>query len=149
MKNDFHSRVAPANERGCTLWTGSVDKDGYGLFWFNKRLVRAHRHAYQSAAGQEPGPLFVLHRCDTPGCVNPDHLFLGTAADNAKDRNDKKRQASGEAFPVGAGRRVVTEAMVREIRASTERECDLVRRLGLDQATVNHIRHRRSWGHVE
>ena len=90
----------------------------------------------------------VLHRCDRPGCVNPAHLFLGGAAANAKDRNDKGRQAKGEVFALKPGRRVVTEELVREIRASKERECDLVRRLGLDQATVNHIRHRRSWKHV-
>ncbi len=135
---------------GCLMWRGSVDKDGYGLFQPpGGKLARAHRAAYREATGEDPGRLMVLHRCDRPGCVNPAHLFLGSAAANAKDRNSKGRQAKGEMFPEKAGRRVVTEELVREIRASTERECDLVRRLGLDQATVNHIRHRRSWRHVK
>lgn len=145
---NFFDRVEVNDETGCHIWKGPKDKDGYGLFWNHKKLVRAHRLAFERAYGIYPGKLFVLHRCDVPSCVNPDHLFLGTAMDNAQDRNKKKRQAKGESFPLRTKRRSVTEEIVREIRGSNERECEIVRRLKLPQSTVNHIRLRRSWKHV-
>lgn len=74
----------------------SRDRAGYGYFSIKAKTVKAHRIAWQVAKGEIPNGLCVLHRCDNPGCVNPGHLWLGTSADNNRDRNAKGRQASGE-----------------------------------------------------
>ena len=73
----------------CWEWTASKDKDGYGLFHFNRKQVRAHRFAF--GLDNIPKGMAVCHTCDNPGCVNPDHLFLGTNLDNTQDMISKGR----------------------------------------------------------
>ena len=80
----------------CWLWTGAREEKGYGHFAVNGRPVRAHRFSYEMLVWPIPDGLFVLHRCDQPGCVNPDHLFLGTTDDNMLDMVLKGRSAHGE-----------------------------------------------------
>lgn len=76
---------------GCIVYTGYRDKDGYGRVGGDER--RAHRLAYTELVGPIPDGMLVCHRCDNPPCVNPDHLFLGTAKDNMQDKHKKKRNA--------------------------------------------------------
>lgn len=88
----FWSQVHPEALSGCWLWHGrDGGTRGYGKY--NGRW--AHRVAYERAHGPIPSGLFVLHRCDVPACVNPNHLWLGTAADNARDMREKGRSAAG------------------------------------------------------
>lgn len=75
----------------CWLWVGHVAAGGYGYFRRRGKIVRAHRHAWESAHGPVPPGLYVCHRCDNRRCVRPDHLFLGTALDNARDMRSKGR----------------------------------------------------------
>lgn len=75
----------------CWLWTGCKSKYGYGQFTFRKKTTLAHRASYELAMGPFDNWLCVLHKCDNPQCVNPDHLFLGTQLDNARDRVAKGR----------------------------------------------------------
>jgi len=76
----------------CWLWLAGLDKDGYGKFNIGDKTFRAHRVAWELAANKKiPNGLCVLHRCDVPGCVNPEHLFLGTALENNQDREEKNR----------------------------------------------------------
>ena len=78
---------------GCWPWTASVNVAGYGLFNPGGRSssVLAHRWAWEQANGSIPTGLFICHHCDTPACVRPDHLFLGTARDNTHDMLRKGR----------------------------------------------------------
>lgn len=92
VEERFWSKVEKTD--GCWLWTACVDQAGYGKFGEGGqggRTLRAPRVSYEWAYGPIPDGLYVLHRCDTPACVRPDHLFLGNAKDNALDVAKKGR----------------------------------------------------------
>ena len=82
-------------EDSCWLWMGTTNGDGYGRFKIAGRLVGAHRFSYYLHKGPV-GDRQVLHTCDRPNCVNPEHLFLGTHSDNMKDMYDKRRHGNGK-----------------------------------------------------
>ncbi len=110
----FPSYLSPTNANGCILWSGGKDPDGYGKTGTGggKVSLYAHRVAWELVHGPIPDGLRVLHRCDNPPCVNVEHLFLGTDADNVADRTSKNRQACGER----SGMARLKETQVREIR---------------------------------
>ncbi len=85
------SRSLPEPTTGCRLWLECVGHGGYGIVRAGRAKFRAHRVAWELQRGPIPEGLCVCHRCDTPACVNVEHLFLGTHADNARDRNAKGR----------------------------------------------------------
>ena len=100
VNNEFALRFwgkVKKRSSGCWEWQAGRDGSGYGLFWHpeRKKNVGAHRVAYELANGVPPGNMFVLHSCDNPLCVNPDHLSLGTLQDNVDDMVAKNRQAKG------------------------------------------------------
>lgn len=133
-------------ETGC--WEYAVNRkhvrhrrmrDGAG------RSTYAHRVAYAVHHG-DPGNLCVCHKCDNPMCVNPEHLFLGTQADNNRDRNEKNRHAKGEDH----GMAVLTEREVLAIRRrySGNNTADLADAFGVSTSTIYHVATRRTWRHV-
>lgn len=93
----FMKHVMPEPNSGCWLWTGGLTRGGYGILRVgslsdgSRRSARASRLAYSLFVGPIDGDLFVCHKCDVPACVNPDHLFLGTARDNIRDMVKKGR----------------------------------------------------------
>ena len=80
----------------CWLWYGSKRTFGHGRLKLGKHTLAAHRVSWEIHFGNIPNGLCVLHRCDNPSCVRPDHLFLGTKSDNNVDRDSKDRQAKGD-----------------------------------------------------
>lgn len=79
---------------GCWYWTRSLDGSGYGNLSVNNKMWRAHRYFFYVAYGKHPGNNVVMHKCDTPICVNPEHLSLGTQLDNIADRHRKGRNGA-------------------------------------------------------
>ena len=88
----FYEKVMMIPFHECWEWAGSQNGDGYGLFWWNKKVEKAHRASYKINIGTIPDGMHVLHTCDNPSCVNPDHLFIGTNTDNVNDKVKKGRQ---------------------------------------------------------
>lgn len=137
---------------GCWQWTGGVDDDGYGTFSARgvegRRYQRAHRFSYWLATGRHPDDLMVCHRCDNPGCVRPDHLFLGTAADNNADMMAKGRQYFPEGDEHWTHRR--PDRVPRGFRRPAEhvRHGEAAPRARLTQAQVEEIRERYAAGDI-
>lgn len=152
-------KPAPLSERfwklvdksgDCWLWQASRKGKGYGCFRVNKQSIGAHRVSYELTHGPIPDGMYVLHKCDTPLCVRPDHLFLGTHADNMADRNAKHRQARPQGTLCGMAK--LTEAQVLEIRRLHD-ECgvsqvQLGKRFGVDRTNVLAIVRRKTWTHL-
>lgn len=132
--------VAP---NGCWEWTG-YRSGGYGNFFDGARDTKAHRWSWEHANGEELGERVCRHKCDNPGCVNPDHLEPGTQAENLDDAKQRGR------IPRGAARgSKLTEAHVRAIRAHPGPLSAIAAEFSIGQSTASNIRNRKRWGHVE
>src|SRR6266404_4287882 len=80
---------------GCWEWSGSRDTWNYGLIWLNKRIEKAHRMSWLIHNGELPKGVLILHKCDNPPCVRPDHLYAGTPKDNMQDAIKRGRFRPG------------------------------------------------------
>lgn len=139
----FWSKVDRTGE--CWLWTASRVR-GYGRFGVGKRTRFATHVAWYLTHGVWP-TLPVLHRCDTPSCVRPDHLYLGTRAQNYADSRARGRHSHGERH----GQAKLTESAVREIRqrrGSGELLRVLASEYGVSPVTISDIARRKRWAHL-
>lgn len=139
-------------ETNCWVWQRAKTGEGYGSFRVNGVLLLAHRVSYEQSYGVHPGKLDVLHKCDNPSCVNPAHLTLGTARENAVDMVIKGRW-SGGIRPSGSnnGNSKLVDKQVLQIRklgASGMQQRTIARKFGLAQSTVGRILRRKMWKHL-
>lgn len=133
-----------SNPNGCWEWTASKVQTGYGKFWYRGKLSPTHRIVLMMAGAELAPENFVCHRCDNRPCCNPDHLFIGTAADNSSDMVRKGRSARGPERP----NTKLTEAMVAEIRdllKTSESQSHIASRFGVSQATISKIAVGKVW----
>jgi HNH endonuclease len=160
---EFLKRVEMTSS-GCWDWLQSCSPSGYGRSWHEGKIWRANRLAWHLFRGPIPKGLRVCHKCDRPRCVNPDHLFLGTDADNIADRDAKGRHwvRSGdehgirrhpERAPHGErnGSAKLTRQQVVEIRSlvGTASHREIGRRFGISQQTTSRIISGELWRTVE
>ena len=147
-KEFIQSRIEIDLDTECWNWLGFLQTHGYGQFRFESKPMLAHRAAWVLWNDQNiPSGLFVCHRCGNPRCVNPDHLFLGTALDNVRDCISKQRNLKGFCKGHLHGRkkrtRKLTDDQVREIRATLynrEPLAVIADRYGVSMATISTIR---------
>ena len=136
---------------GCWEWQAHRFRTGYGALRISGKTETAHRVSYRLNVGPIPEGLWVLHRCDNPGCVRPDHLFLGTRLDNVADMDAKGRRTQA----------ILTVADVQEIRARAEMlprtrsgkrkmgsMIQLAAEYGVSKGTIKYVVARKLWRHV-
>lgn len=135
----------PEPNSGCWLWLGDINTWGYGRLSKNRAERLAHRVSYLTYVGTIPSSLKVLHSCDVPCCVNPQHLFLGTDADNMQDMAAKGRGSGrcGESNPQAK----LTAAAAEAIRASAGALSisALSRRYGVSRRAIGFVLGGRTW----
>ena len=140
----------------CWLWSGTVSDSGYGVISDSSghpRVKKVHRVVYAHFVGEIPNGMMVCHRCDVPLCVNPEHLWLGTNADNMRDMGEKGRSLFHKRNFVGEnhGNSKLTESQVRAIR---QRRADgltfaaIGAEFNISTSSAHLVCAGRSWRHV-
>lgn len=134
------------NANGCWIWSGYTER-GYGRMSYQGKQVLIHRLMFALEHGVSLDSLareVICHQCDTPGCVNPAHLFRGTQVENIKDRDTKNRQARGK--QVGSAK--LTEENVWEIKKSSDSRRVLANRFGVSTTAIDYVRKGKTWQHL-
>lgn len=152
MRETLQSRIErqtfPEPNTGCHLWAGCVRSSlGYGVIKIKRKMKFVHRVNYELANGPIPNNLFACHRCDNPACVNPDHLFLGTALDNAKDRDSKGRGVSGERQWLSKLNSIDVK-IIREAIGLGFSQTTIGKYFRVTSWTIRDIKNNRSWTHL-
>lgn len=151
----FEDKYMPEPNSGCWIWLGAVWKHPYGdrgKMWLAGDVQRfAYRISYELFVGPIPDGLLICHKCDTPICVNPDHLFAGTSRDNTQDmiRKGRRMGVSGP-YNVGAsnGMAKLSETDVRAIRADQAAASAIATKYGVSRGAIRDIKTGRNWAHV-
>ncbi len=155
---DMLSKHSRPGSGGCVLWTGWIERNGYGRAnepcrprGAGQFVESVHRMSYRAHRGEIPPGMCVLHKCDVRNCINPDHLFLGTIDDNNKDKARK-----GRAFGPGLGekhwRSSLNDPQVRNIRVLYNYGVpivDIAKMVGISYGHTQQITSRLSWKHIE
>lgn len=150
---NFWSKVTIADKDECWIWTGSKRRRGYGRFHMTLKKREstafiATRISYFIKHKIDPLEKSVLHTCDNPSCVNPNHLFLGTTRENAEDMMRKGR--GSKQFKSGVEHRgaKLSEIDVVTIRKSGITNAELARFYKIDQSLISRIKTRKLWKHI-
>jgi len=144
-KIDFFRAMIKISDSGCWEWQGQVGRNFYGVMEIGCLTIRPHRFSFVIFNGREPEHC-VCHHCDNRRCVNPDHFFDGTYRDNRRDCVRKNRHSP----PKGElnHKAKLTEANVREIRASKERTIVLAQKFGVSPESIQNVMAGRTWSHL-
>ena len=141
----FWKKVDKSGE--CWEWTAGKTTAGYGLFFLNGDQVYAHRYVLELEGIDIPTNMCACHICDNRGCVNPDHLFLGTRADNQKDMAQKGRACRGE--DVTGGKLLEGDILrIRDVLACNANQYEIAKYFNIDQSCVSRINTRENWSHI-
>lgn len=133
----FEARTMWEPNSGCLLWLGCTNHAGYGCINNGKKMVRAHRFAWEQDNGPIPDGICVLHRCDIRSCCNSKHLFLGTQLDNIDDMCAKSRQYSK-----------LTETDICSIRSDNRILRIIAKDYGVGISLISRIKNNKLWKHL-
>lgn len=134
----------------CWKWVGAKAKKGYGFINHKGKKYLAHRVVWQLSNGEIEEGMCVCHKCDNPECCNPDHLFLGTPFDNARDRVKKNRSAVRHGIEHSKAK--LDEKKVSEIKQLIKKGCrfsEIAEKFSICQSSVYHINSGQNWRHVK
>ena len=150
-KKKLLSRRIIDRKTGCWLWPGATNGNwsgqGHGQVFVGTEKFYVHRLSMTVFGKKNPGPKHVLHKCDTPPCFNPKHLYLGTEKDNSRDRMDRGQQARGSR--VGTSK--LTAKEIRAIRregAIYGNQPLVAKKYGIHRMSVSRIVRRVTWAHL-
>lgn len=145
---EFHGWTV--TESGCWEWNGPRSNSGYGFVYHAGETLIASRVAYRLWKGEEPGDLYVCHTCDNPPCINPDHLWLGTNADNMRDMAEKGR-ADKKPGELTHNAKLNADAVrdIRTRRNGGEGLESIAADYGVTGSCVWSVANGKSWKHVE
>lgn len=135
--NDVFHHKYKKLDSGCWEWSGTKNGYGYGIFLLpGEKPVRAHRYMFELVNGPIPEGMVIMHKCDNPPCVNPDHLQLGTKDDNNKDTAKKRRHNYGLAHWRGK----LSDEQVSAIKTDTRSQIDIAKEYGVHPSHISRIK---------
>lgn len=140
LKSRFEDKVFYGSPCGCHYWIANTNYSGYGLIRIKSKYHKAHRVSYNLYKGEIPIGLVVCHSCDNPSCVNPDHLFIATQADNIRDCKNKGR--------TNGGLKKLTEVDVMQLRELNRlgvKKSSLSKMFGISYSQVRRIVNYERW----
>jgi len=144
---DLDDLYIPVTESGCWIWIGCTNRRGYGFVYdpSAKKTFKAHRQFYRRKHGEISPGLVVCHKCDTPSCVNPDHLYAGTQLENINDMVSRNR-VKGERHN---NAKLTNEKIfqIREMR-KTLSGVKVAAHFGINRSTVAKIIRGERWTHI-
>lgn len=155
LEERFWRKVEQRGSDECWGWAGKIERNGYGRIQQGGKgspMLGAHRVSYELHYGPIPDGMVVRHKCDNPGCVNPNHLEIGTSKQNTADMYRRGRQGNSKP-PVHSGeahhKSRLTEDLVRQIRASDRTARSWAQELGVSPSSIERVKLRKTWRHVE
>lgn len=134
---------------GCWAWNGNHDSDGYSTLYFNKKTLKGHRVSWIIHNGEIPGRLFVLHKCDTPPCTNPDHLFLGTPKDNWDDMIKKGRGCYKGSLASNAKLKEEEVIEIKKLLKTKMKRIEIAQKFNVTLSAIKNIRQGKTWSHIK
>lgn len=141
----FWKKVDKTGSEGCWNWTAGLNAFGYGAFGVGPRkIVAAHRYSFEIHNGKIPEGLSILHSCDNPKCVNPEHLRAGTKAENSKDMVMRNRSTAGEKSASSK----LSNKDVLEIFVDPRSQSKIAKAYNVDASVISRIKGRKSWKHI-
>ena len=149
LASRFWAKVEIKGLLDCWLWTGCKHSDGYGHIRDGRKVMSAHRIAWELVYGSIPTGQYICHHCDVPACVNPNHLFIGSQKDNMDDMNAKGRGNYLKGEQNGFSK--LTEENVLAIRSLGKQDlkhADIAKRFSIQRSQVSAIMTRRAWKHI-
>ena len=146
----FWDKVDIRGDAECWKWTAGIgNSQGYGTFSYKNKSIQAHRMS-MILSGYNVDGFMVLHKCDNPPCVNPNHLFLGNQIDNMKDMVDKGRSPNNQGSKNPSSK--LTEWEVIKIKGMLKlgiKQTEIGKIFGVHKATIHHIKSGSHWKHIK
>lgn len=151
LKERFFRFIGEPEENGCILWKGSKLPKGYGCIGGGKGrgILRASRVSYEIHKGPIPEGLHVLHTCDNPPCVNPEHLYVGTQLDNSKDAMKRNRLRPSPGEKNGFSKLTNKDVFkIRKLYKEGMKPKEIVKLFNVGKPCIESIVYKRSWKHL-
>ena len=147
----FYDKVMPEPNTGCWLWIGAVKELNYGVIGLGRRdegTAKAHRVSWELHKGPIPQGMCILHRCDQPMCVNPNHLFCGTLSDNMQDCVRKGRNYLPDNRGEKASWSKLSEEAVKDIRQRAFSGIEYARKYNVSKSAIYEIWRGKNWAWI-